>query len=205
MDASKAMHLYERLPLFGTGLFLGIALVALHVLLLVKSDSAQRFLQKFPRNQQLGQVLVGIGLIWFLFIIQPPNLGARSFIAMDLGDQFNNMKSFLGPLVIISIVLVAVSIKEFLAVRGLGLLGLMVAAPLLDAAFLKEPVSRLLIPIYCYALIISSLFWVGMPYLFRDAVTWATANQTRWKALCVAGAGYGLAIIICALAFWRGY
>jgi hypothetical protein len=77
----------------------------------------------------------------------------------------------------------------------------LVAQPLLDAAFLKDPMSRLLIPFWTYGLVIASLFFVGMPYLFRDAVTWATAG--RWKALSIAGALYGVILIVCAFAFWR--
>jgi hypothetical protein len=44
-----------------------------------------------------------------------------------------------------------------------------------------------------------------MPYLFRDAVNWVTADSRRWNAMVIAGLAYGLALVICALAFWRGY
>ena len=199
-----AMHPYEKLPLFATGLALGIALVALHAVLLVKASASQAFLKKFPRNKFIGQILLGIGLMWFWLIIAPPGNGILSALAMDLGE-FNNIKGILRILVPASIILVSISVKDFLAVRALGLLGLMVASPLLSAAFLKDPTSRLLIPIYTYVLITASLFWVGMPYLFRDMIGWVTASQGRWKAVCAAGLAYGLAIVFCALAFWRGY
>jgi hypothetical protein len=81
----------------------------------------------------------------------------------------------------------------------------MAAAPLLGAAFLKDPASRLLVPIFAYTMLTASLFWVGMPYLFRDAITWITADQRRWTLACVAGLGYGIATAVCAFAFWRGY
>jgi hypothetical protein len=102
-------------------------------------------------------------------------------------------------------VLVCISVRDFLAVRALGLLGLMAAAPLLGAAFLKDPQSRLLVPIFAYAMLTASLFWVGMPYLFRDAVTWVTADQKRWTLYSLAGLGYGIATLVCAFVFWRGY
>ena len=205
MDPSKAMHAYENLPLFGVGIALGVRLIALHVLMIVKAESVQTFLKRFPRNQQLGQILIGVGLIWFWLIVAPQEKGFLNFLAMDLGDQFNAMKPILRIAVPVSIVLVSISIKEFLAVRALGLLGLMVAAPLLESAFLKDPSSRLLVPIFAYILIVKSLYWVGMPYLFRDAVTWATASQQRWKMLCFGGLAYGIAVLACALLFWRGY
>lgn len=199
-----AMHPYENLPLFGTGLALGLWLVAVHAFMLAKSAGVQAFLKRFPRNAMIGQILLGIGLFWFWLLVAPEGLGKLSALAMDLGE-FNNAKTALRWLAPISVVLVSISVKDFLSVRALGLLGLMVAAPLLKAAFLKDPATRLLVPFFAYALIIASLFWVGMPYLFRDLVDWATARQSRWKALCTAGLGYGLAVVICAFAFWRGH
>lgn len=198
------MHPYEHLPLFGTGLALGIALVASHVFMLVKAGPVQSFLKRFPRNQMIGQILLGIGMLWFWLLVAPEGKGLVNSLTMDLGE-FNSVKPMLRLIVPISIVLVSISVKDFLAVRALGLLGLMVAAPLLKAAFLKDPASRLLIPLYTYGLITASLFWVGMPYLFRDWAGWAMASQKRWKALCSAGLAYGAVIIVCALAFWRGY
>ena len=197
------MHAYEKLPLFGTGIILGLWLIALHVLMLVKAEPVQGFLKKFPRNQQIGQILIGVGLIWFWLLVQPTGKGALNFLAMELGE-FDKAKPILRIAVPASIILVGISVKEFLAVRALGLLGLLVAAPLLGAAYLEDPTSRLLIPIFAYALIIKSLYWVGMPYIFRDAVTWATADQGRWRMLCFGGLAYGIAIVACALLFWRG-
>ena len=198
------MHLYERLSLYGTGIALGIWLVVMHAFMLAKPVAVQGFLKKFPRNQQIGQILLAIGLIWFWFLVQEPGKGWRHFLAMDLGE-FNGLKRILSFVVPLSIIAVGVAVKEFLAVRALGLLGLMVAAPLFKAAFLKDPTSRLLIPALALVLVIKSLYWVGMPYLFRDTVAWATANQKRWQGLCVAGLAYGIAVLACAFLFWRGY
>ncbi len=196
------MHLYERLGLFSTGVTLGVFLLMLHLLMFVKSAAMQQFLVKFPRNQKIGQVILGIGMAWFWLLIAPEGKGWISFLAMDM-TEFNAVKPILRLLLPVIFVLVAMSIREFLSVRALGLLGLLVAQPLLDAAFLKDPMSRLLIPFWTYGLVIASLFFVGMPYLFRDAVTWATASAARWKALCLGGLAYGLILIVSTFAFWR--
>lgn len=197
------MHFYERFSLFHTGIALGVCLLVLHLFLLIKKDASQKFLTKFPRNQRLGQIILGVGMLWFWLLIAPEGKGFMSFLAMDM-TEFNRVKPILRLLMPVFFVLVSLSITEFLSVRAFGLLGLLVAQPLLDAAFLKESTTRLLIPIWTYALITVSLFSVGMPYLLRDGITWATASAGRWKALCLGGAAYGAAIIICALAFWRG-
>lgn len=197
-------HAYEHLLLFPTGLVLAVWLIGCHALMLAKPAKVQDFLKKFPRNQFLGQILLGFGLAWFWLLIAPSGMGKLSALAMDLGE-FNAAKGILRILVPISLVLVTVSVRDFLAVRALGLVGLMVASPLLEAAFLKDPQSRLLVPIFAYAMLTASLFCVGMPYLFRDAVTWVTANQKRWTLCSAAGLVYGLAVLVCAFAFWRGY
>ena len=198
------MHPYQLLSLFTTGLVLAFWLIGIHALMLAKPAATQAFLKKFPRNDLLGQILMGLGLAWFWLLIAPDHLGKLSALSMDLGE-FNRAKGLLQIAVPISLVLVCRSIRDFLAVRALGLLGLMAAAPLLGSAFLKDPQSRLLIPIFAYMLLTAALFWVGMPYLFRDAVNWVTANQKRWTAVSLAGLVYGIATLVCAIAFWRGY
>jgi hypothetical protein len=198
------MHPYQQLPLFATGLVLAIWLIALHSLMLAKRASFQAILKRFPRNPMMGQILLGLGLAWFWLLIAPTGLGKLSALTMDLGE-FNGAKRLLQLLVPVSLILVCMSVRDFLAVRALGLLGLMAAAPLLGAAFLKDPSSRLLVPIYAYLMLTASLFFVGMPYLFRDAVTWVTANSSRWTILAASGLLYGLATLVCAFAFWRGY
>jgi len=198
------MHLYERLSLFSTGMVLGVLLIMIHGFLLLKSQASQQFLVKFPRNQKLGQILLGIGMFWFWLLIAPENKGFISVLAMDM-TEFNAAKPLLRLLLPVIYVLVAMSITEFLSVRAFGLLGLLAAQPLLDSAFLRDPSSRLLIPLWTYALIIVSLFSVGMPYLFRDAVKWVTAKSGRWQGCIIAGLVYGVVVVVCALAFWRGH
>ena len=78
----------------------------------------------------------------------------------------------------------------------------MVAAPLLSAAFLQEPVTRLLIPIWCYIVIFLSILWIGKPYLYRDMVNKICSKPTWWTPLCLGGMAYGAAILLCAILWW---
>jgi len=87
-------------------------------------------------------------------------------------------------------------------VRAIGFFLILAACPVLDAAFLEPPVTRLLLVALAYVWIVKGMFWVGMPYLMRDQIAWATASPERWKALTLAGVGYGAAVLVCALAFY---
>ena len=198
------MHLYKHIPLFSAGLVLAVWLIGVHLLMLSKPLMVQGFLRKFPRHATLGPIILGIGLAWFWLLIAPDGYGKLSALTMNLGE-FDKAKPILQWLVPLSWFGVIISVRDFLAVRALGLLGLMVASPLLEAAFLKDPTSRLLVSSFAYTLLTGSMFWVGMPYLFRDAVTWVSATPQRWTAMALAGLGYGLATLVCALTFWRGY
>ena len=79
---------------------------------------------------------------------------------------------------------------------------ILAAAPILDSAFLKEPQTRLLIVAIAYAIALKGMFWVGMPYLLRDQINWVLAKDNRYKIGAIAGAVYGLVVLICALVWW---
>jgi hypothetical protein len=197
-------HPYEQLSLFTAGMLLAVWLIGVHALMLAKPTQVQGYMKKFPRDLTAGQILIALGLAWFWLLVAPDGLGKLSALQMDLGE-FNKAKPLLRLLVPAAVIAVAMSIRDFLAVRALGLCGLMAAAPLLESAFLKDPGSRLLITIFAYLMLTASLYMVGMPYLFRDAVTWVSASRKRWNACALAGLAYGVATLVCALLFWRGY
>lgn len=197
-------HPYEQFSLFTAGILLAIWLIGVHALMLAKPTQVQGYMKKFPRDAFAGQVLLALGLAWFWLLVAPDGFGKLSALQMDLGE-FNKAKPLLRFLVPAAVFGVAISVRDFLAVRALGLCGLMAAAPLLESAFLKDPESRLLIPIFSYVMLTASLFMVGMPYLFRDAVAWLSTNRKRWNACALAGLAYGVATLVCAFLFWRGY
>ena len=195
------MHVYEDIPLNIAGYVLAAWLIALHVWMLMKPAESKDFFKKLPRNRVLGPWLMGIGMAWFWLLIAPDGLGLLSKLQMDLGE-FNRAKSILRILVPIAAAGMIMHVKEFLTVRALGLLALMGAAPLLYAAYLEPQTSRLLLPLFAYGMIFKGLFWVGMPYTMRDAITWALKTDSRYRALTFGGLGYGIAVLLCAVLWW---
>lgn len=195
------MHIYEEIPLNAAGYILAAWLIALHLWMLIKPSESMAFFKKLPRNRELGPWLMGLGMAWFWLLIAPSNLGLLSKLEMNLGE-FDQAKPILRILVPIAAAAMILHVKEFLTVRAIGLLALMAAAPLLYSAFMKPPTSRLLVAFFAYILVFKGLFWVGMPYTMRDAITWATETSSRYQALSLGGLGYGLAVLICALIWW---
>ncbi len=195
------MHPYEKIPLNTIGYILATWLIALHLWMLLKPAESKDFFIKLPRNRTLGPWLMGAGMLWFWLLVAPDKLGIFSKLQMDLGE-FNRAKNIMRILVPIAAAGMIMHVKEFLTVRAIGLLVLMAAAPLLYAAYLEPPASRLLIPFYAYALIFNGMFWVGMPFLMRDAITWVTKTDSRYKLAALGGLGYGVAVLVCAILWW---
>jgi hypothetical protein len=184
--------LYEPgLPLKLMGILVGLWLVASHVIAFLKPGIVKPWLKAFPRNEKIGTVLVIIGFAWAYLI----------WSCMDLGEFFKIERPV--QMVIIAVCVgVIVYVKEFLAVRSLGFLMILAAAPMLESAFLKEPQSRLLLVVFAYAIAVKGMFWVGMPYLMRDQINWVLANENRYKMGAIAGAAYGLVMAVCAVLWW---
>jgi hypothetical protein len=90
-------------------------------------------------------------------------------------------------------------VGEFLAVRALGILCLLAAEPVLDAAFLRHEPSRLLVTVLAYLLLVAGLFWVAVPYLLRDQINWTTRSRFRWRCLHAIALTYGCVILIFAV------
>jgi len=180
------------------GYALAAWLIGFHLWMLLKSEDSQKFMKRFPRNYMLGAVLMGIGMFWFWLLIVP---GGKSPLEMDLGE-FNSAKKALMVLVPVAAYMMITQVREFLAVRATGLLCLMAAAPLLYASFQVWPTGKHLMPIYAYGMLTAGLFFVGMPYLMRDAINWATKTNGRWKALAAGGLGYGVAVLVCSILWW---
>ncbi len=197
----SSMHAYEKIPLNLAGYVLAIALIASHLWMVRKPATAKAFFKDFPRNIKLGRIFMAVGLFWFWLLIVPANIFS-SPLAMDLQD-FNSLKIIMVFVVPLAGYLVVTECTEFLALRGLGLCLLMAAAPLLAAAWQEPHTLKNLIPLYAYAMIIKGLIMVGMPYVTRDLISWASASDSRFKMVSIAGLGYGVVILLCSIIFWN--
>ena len=183
---------------------MALYLLVAHGLMICKAEACKQWLIRLPRHRAAGIYTLAVGMLWFWLLIAPDNMGLVSSLTMDIGE-FNAVKPWLRIIVPIAFLGMVIYVKEFLFVRALGVLALMVTAPLLEAAFNRDPETRLLVPIFSYLLLTKALFWVGMPYTFRDLVNWATSNDRRWRIMAYIGFGYGVLTLACAVLFWRGH
>jgi hypothetical protein len=172
-----------HLSLHSAGIIAGAFLIVVGLIGLIKPDFAS-VVKRFPRSRAAGIVLLTICLAWTLLLLASIQMG--------------EFAGFRRPLLIglpIGYVLALRFVDEFLAVRALGILCLLAAEPLLDAAFLRYETSRLLVTVFAYLLIIAGLFWVAIPYVLRDQINWTARSVFRWRCLHAIALVYGCVIL----------
>jgi hypothetical protein len=180
-----------QLSLQTTGFAVGFLLIVTHLFFLVRQEQTITWAKAFPRSRGAATVLLAIAAVWSFLLIQ----------TIDLGE-FSHLRNVMLLAIVAGAILSWIYVPEFLAVRALGMLLLLAAEPLLESAFLRPELSRLLVVILAYAWIIIGLFLVGMPYLLRDAITFVTACRKRLLIGSIAGIAWGIAIVLCALLSW---
>jgi hypothetical protein len=188
---AKKIMIYT-LDLRLAGFLVGGALVIAHLIGILHGPDVRAWLKAFPRSKTAGIVLLAIAGVWSFWLVS----------TMDLGE-FTSYRTLLMILVPVSCALCVKYVDEFLPVRALGMVLLLLAEPVLEAAFLRPETSRLLLVALAYVWIVLGMCWVGMPYLLRDQIGWVLKSNGRWLATCVAGLVYGVAVIICALFFYH--
>lgn len=193
-----AIHLYEKLPLCETGLAMGVALVLLHLVALLCPELTKRLLLTAHKAPLAGAVMLGIDFLWVALLLWD---SAANPLRMPL-FEFEGARGILLLLCPVIWFILSSMVKENLFPRALGMFLLLMAIVPLSAAFLKEPVTRLLIPIWWYPVLTVAMCWVAWPWLFRDWAAKFTARPLLFRATALFGVVYGAAVILCAILYW---
>jgi hypothetical protein len=177
------------MSLFLATLLPGLLLAGLGAVLVANRPAVTGALLAIPRSTPAAAVLFGGGAAWFLWLVW--NLSTA-----DFGEYH----------VLLTVAFAAVAVLAFkcvpdlLAVRGLCVLVLLGAAPLLHAAYMEyEHPQRLLMVTPVFVAIALSI-WLGVqPYRMRDFLGWLFAKPARARGFGGALLGYGL--LLAAVAF----
>jgi hypothetical protein len=170
------------------GLVTGLTLCLLGAVGFALDGSARNFMAAFPRSRIAGIVILAVDLLWSFWLVS----------TMEMGEFSAFRRPFL-VILPIGFFLTLRFVDEFLAVRALGILALLMAEPLLDAAFFRYETSRLVLTVLAYVLVVLGLTWVMVPYKLRDQITWFSKTTARWRGVNVFGFVYGVALIGLAL------
>lgn len=180
-----------QLSLQSTGLVAGLLLVFSHAFGLLNASASIRFARAFPRSRAAGSVLLLVASVWSFLLVADIDLG-----------EFSKLRNLMLVGIVAGAVLSWLYVEEFLAVRALGMLLLLGAEPLLESCALRTEESRLLLVSLAYAWILAGLFFVGMPYLLRDAIKILTSKIEVWRIAALGGLVYGAILTTAALFWW---
>ncbi len=159
---------------------------------MLQPASVQRSLRALPRSRSIGTVLLLVATVWSWLLIRQIDLG-----------EFSNWRSRVLILIPIAAFLTWKFVDEFLAARALGMVLLLAAEPLLEAAWMRPEAMRLPLVVLAYAGIVLAMFYVGMPYVLRDQIASLGKSEGRWRAAAFGTIGFGALLLISALTLHR--
>lgn len=194
------LHAYEKLSLGTAGVIMGLVLLLLHGFALLNPEATKNALRQAATHTQAAKILLIIDFVWIFLLLLDADWNP---LQMNLFD-FNKARDFLLILcpVVCGVLLYYNRKRELLFPRALGLFLLLMALVPLTAAFLKDPVTRLLIPCWWYPVLTLAMYWVAKPYEFRNQMEKLTAHPVLYRVINGIGAAWGTAILVCAVVFW---
>jgi hypothetical protein len=155
-----------KLSTLSIGLGLGLAAINLYGLL--KPSEFKAAFRKLPRSMPLGYLFMLSATAWFMWNVSHESL-----------SDFESLKPFLFTLFIGVGVGSCFFVQDFLAVRGLAALMLLLGKLMVDTERWVDSDWRVVIAVWAYLLVAAGMWFTISPWRLRDLFYWATANEKR--------------------------
>ena len=169
---------------------LGLVLGLPQIYGLIKPTQFASAVRQFPRSVPWGYVLMLVATAWFLY-----NLSQESIA--DFAAYKNILFAGFAAVGIGS----CIYVQDFLAVRGLAVVLLLLAKLMVDTGrpHLAETPLVLIIQTWAYVLVLAGIWFTISPWRLRDLLEWDTANVQRFKITCGIRLAFGLFILVLGL------
>jgi hypothetical protein len=169
----------------------GLLLLVLGLPLVLGHTGYAAVLKAFPRSPFATFVLFGAGAAWFLY-------GIWHLSPADFGDYRKILFCAFAAIAALSFKCV----PDFLAVRGVCVLVLMAAMPLLDAAYMEYEKPQRLLMVSLVYLSLALAIWLGaQPWRMRDFISWLFARPGRSRIVGGVVAAYGMVLSLVAFTY----
>src|SRR5438034_11262426 len=148
--------------------------------------------RKVPRSEPIGYALILIGTVWFLWNLSQENISdfAAYKKAMLIGFAAVGVAT-------------CIYVRDFLAVRGLAIVLLLLAKLMVDTARWEETEWRLVVVTWAYLLVVAGMCLTISPWRLRDFLTWGTATDNRIRIGCGMRLAFGLFVVVLGLIVFR--
>ena len=181
------------MTLFLATLLFGLFLALLGAVFLWNSPVVSSTARTLPRSQRGAWLFFGAGAVWFVWRVSRLTESDLIFVSTPPPVMIG-----FGVLAFLAFLYA----PDFLAVRGLCVLVLLAAEPLLYAAYMEyQHPQRLLMVTGVYAAISLSLYLAAAPYRLRDFFEWLFRQPARPRLLGAVLLTYGLATSAAAFTY----
>jgi hypothetical protein len=150
--------------------------------------------RRFPRNLPAGIFLMLLGTAWFLWNVN------REPVADFSAYKPAMMTAFAGVGI-----LSCFFVQDFLAVRGLAVVFLLLAKAMVDIGrpHLGETPWILVIQCWAYLLVAAGIFFTITPWKLRDFLNWMTATEARIKIGSAIRLSFAIFVMLLGLTAFR--
>src|ERR1044071_1053200 len=159
---------------------------------LLKPAKFRDAVRKFPRSEPWGYALMLLGTAWFLWNLQQENIS----------DFAAYKKSMLIGFCAVGVA-TCIYVRDFLAVRGLAIVYLLLAKLMVDTARWEETEWRLVIATWAYGLAIAGMWFTISPWRLRDLLNWSVATESRTRATNGLRIVFGLFLVVLGLTVFK--
>lgn len=171
---------------------LGAGVSAVSLFGLLRPGAFSTAARGFPRSQVWGYALVALATGWFLYYLRIESVSDfaayKSYMYMGF--------AFLG-------LFTCLFLTDFLAVRGLALVLMLLAKVMLDTARWTETSWGLVIKVWAYVIVCLGMWLTVSPWRLRDMINWATASEHRVRTTSSIRLAFGLFILALGLTVYR--
>lgn len=175
-------------------ILLGLGLAAPQVYGLTKPAAFTAAARKFPRHIPTGIFLMLLGTAWFVWLVKQEPIADFASIKPHMMAAFAGIG-----------VATCFFVQDFLAVRGLAVVLLLLAKLMVDTGrpHLGETPWVLVIQTWAYGLVVAGIWLTVSPWRLRDFLNWATATEQRVKVGSSIRLAFALFIVVLGLTAFR--
>jgi hypothetical protein len=181
-----------RLSILSILLGLGVSVPQIYGLTKPKQFAAAA--RKFPRNLPVGIVLMLLATAWFVWNVNEEPIA-----------DFSVFKPYMIAAFMAVGVLACIFVQDFLAVRGLAVVALLLAKLMVDTGrpHLDESRFVLVIQLWAYLLVVAGVWFTVTPWKLRDILNWATATEDRIRIGSAVRLAFAVFVVILGLTAFR--
>lgn len=173
-------------------IFVGVATAILGLLTLAVPRAAAQAWRALPRSVWPGRILASVCILW----------AALWLCIMPLGP-LSAIRDLLWLLIPIAIASVCIFTPDLLTCRAIGGLFVLLPTPMLSAAAWHPSPLRYVVIVYAYTMIIAGMYYIALPWLLRDHITWSLNKPVRSRAIAASALALGLFITALSLTVFR--